>query len=99
MLSIVSDRSFRDCAGINRRGFLKIGTLGAGALARRVARGADRGVPAGAADRAGRPGDAVDRAGSGAGAGAADLAETLETRIANSVPYVVSMMSWFINSE
>lgn len=33
MLSIVSDRSFRDCEGVNRRDFLKIGTLGAGALA------------------------------------------------------------------
>jgi hypothetical protein len=33
MLSIVSDRRFRDCDGTTRREFLKIGTLGAGALA------------------------------------------------------------------
>ena len=33
MLSIVSNRSYRDCAGVNRRDFLKIGALGAGALA------------------------------------------------------------------
>jgi uncharacterized protein (DUF1501 family) len=32
MFEVVSDRNFRDCEGTTRREFLKIGTLGAGAL-------------------------------------------------------------------